>query len=153
MNASTQHSRGTVPGAWLLILALCAPLAQAEVYKWVDEKGRTHYGERKPGSGSASVSEVKIKPFPIVDPAAPSQQPPKHDWLRAPKPPANAPTPTAAPHKRSRTGGREDGTDASRCDLARDVLDGNLRHGNGAPIDKHDIDTAKNDIKLFCKSR
>jgi hypothetical protein len=37
----------------LIFLALAAP-ALAQVYKWVDERGVTHYGERPPQGGKAS---------------------------------------------------------------------------------------------------
>src|SRR5258708_8293997 len=38
---------------FLIFLALAAP-ALAQVYKWVDERGVTHYGERPPQGGKAS---------------------------------------------------------------------------------------------------
>ena len=38
---------------FLIFLALVAP-ALAQVYKWVDERGVTHYGERPPQGGKAS---------------------------------------------------------------------------------------------------
>ena len=41
----------------LIIAALYVVSVQAEVYKWVDEKGRVHYGD-KPGAGSQAI-EVK----------------------------------------------------------------------------------------------
>lgn len=42
----------------LLTLVAIAP-AGAQVYKWVDEKGRTHYGERPPAAGKSK--EVPIR--------------------------------------------------------------------------------------------
>ena len=36
----------------VLVLALVTTGATAEVYKWVDQDGRVHYSDRKPGSGS-----------------------------------------------------------------------------------------------------
>lgn len=137
-----------------LVAALITPIvpvAHAEVYKWVDEKGQTHYGERKPGT--APAAKVKIQPSAAFPAAPPAQGEKTENWLRPQKPNAKTAAPPAEPVKRSRTGGRDDGTDASRCALARDVLDGNLQHANGSPIDQHDIDVAKNDVKLFCKSR
>jgi hypothetical protein len=53
----------------------------------------------------------------------------------------------------SESHGREDGSDASRCALARDILKGALRHANGAKIDQYDMDTARNDVQMFCKKR
>ena len=38
---------------FLILVAAAAP-ALAQVYKWVDERGVTHYGERPPQSGKAS---------------------------------------------------------------------------------------------------
>ncbi len=51
-----------------IVLAACAfavVFAQAQVFKWVDEKGRTHYGERPPDGVKAS--EV-AKPTPPSEP-------------------------------------------------------------------------------------
>src|SRR5258708_39652254 len=38
---------------FLILMAVAAP-ALAQVYKWVDERGVTHYGERPPQGGKAS---------------------------------------------------------------------------------------------------
>ena len=48
------------------------------------------------------------------------------------------------------SGGREGGADVSRCALAKDVLNGSLKHSNGAPLDASDIKTASKDIRKFC---
>lgn len=48
------------------------------------------------------------------------------------------------------SGGKENGTDASRCALARDVLSGAVRHRNGTPTDANDREVAQNDIRAFC---
>ncbi len=45
-----------------LILALAAPLAFAQVYKWVDEKGHVQYGDKPPPGAKASA--VKPPPEP-----------------------------------------------------------------------------------------
>lgn len=57
----------------LLLWALLAPAA-AQVYKWVDEKGVTHYGERPPQGRKANEVEQRL-----ANPAAPGKaaQP---DW-------------------------------------------------------------------------
>lgn len=133
------------------LISFLTSVAHAEIYKWVDEKGQTHYGERKPGA--APTTKVRIQPTASPSAAPPPQAEKTENWLRPQKPNTKKAAPPAEPVKRSRTGGRDDGTDASRCALARDVLDGNLQHANGSPIDQHDIDVAKNDVKLFCKSR
>lgn len=56
-----------------LLWALLAPAA-AQVYKWVDEKGVTHYGERPPQGGKANEVEQRL-----ANPAAPGKAA-KSDW-------------------------------------------------------------------------
>lgn len=56
---------GRVGLAAAFVLACAAAGVQAQVFKWVDEKGRTHYGE-KPPEGVKS-SEV-ARPTPPSDP-------------------------------------------------------------------------------------
>ena len=60
--------------------ALAVPLAQAEIYKWVDEKGVTQYTETPPPSGgkatridtpSAPRSETKAAPGDVKEKASP----------------------------------------------------------------------------------
>lgn len=46
--------------------ALFAP-AQAQVFKWTDADGRTHYGDRPPGE--ASTQEIRIRPTSFDGPA------------------------------------------------------------------------------------
>lgn len=65
--------------AWLTISCLCLallPPAAAQVYKWVDEKGVTHYGERAPKG--AKSREVENKLANPAGPATGSAKPP--DW-------------------------------------------------------------------------
>jgi len=51
-----------------LLLALAVPVASAQVYKWVDEKGRVHYGEKPPAGSKPS----EVKP-PVALPNAPAK--------------------------------------------------------------------------------
>ena len=44
----------------LLILALAAPPAWAQIYKWVDEQGRVQYGEKPP----AGAKSTPLRPPP-----------------------------------------------------------------------------------------
>ena len=48
-----------------VVLAAAVAAAHAQVFKWVDEKGRTHYGEKPPDGTKAS--EV-ARPAPPSDP-------------------------------------------------------------------------------------
>ena len=53
----------------LLTLALVsAPLAQAEVYRWVDENGVVHFSQRPPQQGD--YQEQKLRVAPPADPEA-----------------------------------------------------------------------------------
>lgn len=55
----------------LLSFVVAALAAHAQVYKWVDENGRVHYGE-KPPEGVKS-SEVSVKSAPSAAPPETSQ--------------------------------------------------------------------------------
>ena len=60
----------------LFLAALLVALgAQAQIYKWVDEKGVTHYGEAPPPDKKASKVEVPNNP-------AASQPSPPQDWSK-----------------------------------------------------------------------
>ncbi len=54
----------------LIICSLAAPAAGAGVYRWVDDQGRVHFGDR-PQSDAAS--EVKIRVEPQSSPPAASE--------------------------------------------------------------------------------
>ncbi len=53
-----------------LLLTLAVPVASAQVYKWVDEKGRVHYGEKPPAGSKASALKP---PTPPQDASAKAQ--------------------------------------------------------------------------------
>ena len=56
--------------AYAFAAAALAPVASgAEVYKWVDEKGVTHYSEKPPDSGEAK--RIEIAPSPSAAPRPP----------------------------------------------------------------------------------
>lgn len=48
----------------LLVLMPCAlsPALAAGVYKWVDEQGQVHFGERPPAKGRAQELQLKVQP-------------------------------------------------------------------------------------------
>lgn len=48
-------------GLLLMLMSALMPAAQAGVYKWVDEQGHVHYGERPHGS---QAEEMKIRSDP-----------------------------------------------------------------------------------------
>ena len=59
--------------ALFALACLAALAAQAQVYKWVDEKGRTHYSETPPPDSKAAK---KVDTGPAVSPAPA----PREDW-------------------------------------------------------------------------
>lgn len=146
------------PACAIGILVLFLPaVGLAEIYKWVDENGKTHFSERKDHGGRA-------KPLGLKTPAGlesaqtdtssaqywqeqetlfRQRQAQKSTQAVASKPPAAA-------RPRSVSGGLSDDTDASRCALARDILGGTLAHSNGKRIDQYDLETAENDVRAYC---
>lgn len=63
--------------ARLLLACACAglaSLAQAQVYKWVDERGVTHYGQRPP-AGNQPARQMPSAPPPAPAPASASVAP------------------------------------------------------------------------------
>lgn len=54
------------------MLSLFATAAFAEIYKWVDEDGQTHYSQQAPRDIPATV--IKTPPPPAIDPNIAQQQ-------------------------------------------------------------------------------
>ena len=78
-----------------LILAAAAAPCSAQVFKWVDERGITHYGERPPRGAKASEVQDKLaSPPPARGPAGPAQ---KSEPRAQPGRSAPAPNPPSAP--------------------------------------------------------
>lgn len=57
--------KSTRKGKWvtgfLLAVMLVAPVAAAEIYKWVDEDGVTHFSQKPPDESVPGVSEPTIR--------------------------------------------------------------------------------------------
>lgn len=128
----------------------------AGIYKWVDANGETHYSEKKEDAEKAKVSELKIKPAPMQPQATDNSllrnlqgQERQFKKLQEQNMQGSAARPPILPPP-SLSGGRSDGTDSSRCNLARDVLSGAVSHRNGAATDDYDRKVAENDIRTFC---
>jgi Domain of unknown function (DUF4124) len=145
------------------ILSVCLTLlfvsstSHAQIYKWVDASGQTHYSERKEDAGKAKAVELKVESQPISTRATNSsaqdlqEQERRFKQRQAQKLNGKTFGPPLAARPKSLSGGKSDDTDASRCNLARDVISGAVRHRNRAPIDKHDREVAENDIRAFCR--
>jgi len=134
----------------MLAAALFPSMGHADIYKWVDANGQTHYSQRKADAGDARTVELKVPPPPDAPPASP----PSTELWRNTRSQATRPQPPSTDRPpRALSDGRDHGTDASRCALARDVLSGAVRHRNGKPTDTYDREVAQNDIKSFCNPR
>jgi len=140
-----------------LTLLLESSASHAQIYKWVDASGQTHYSESKEDAGKAKAVELKVESQSISTRATNSSA---KDWQeqerqfkqrQAKKPNEKTYGPPVATRPKSLSGGKSDDTDASRCNLARDVISGAVGHRNGAPVDKHDQEVAENDIRAFCR--
>jgi hypothetical protein len=128
--------------------------SHAQIYKWVDENGRTHYSEKKEDAGKSSPESVKVnsQPTTVKSPYSSPNYWQEQDRLlkqrQIEQQKSNRQVVVTRPQ--SLSGGQSDNTDQSKCNLARDVINGALRHTNGAPIDKHDRDVAQRDIEKYC---
>lgn len=141
--------------AWMLLLVSSA--GHTQVYKWVDAEGKTHYSEKKEDAGKFKTEELKVP----AQPPSPRAKPPSAQYWQeqdAKFRQRQIERSYAENHARPRptvpeslSGGRSDDTAASKCNLARDILGGAVRHGNGARTDKYDIDLAKEDVRTYCR--
>jgi len=108
------------------ILAATAVPAFAQVFKWVDERGITHYGERPPQGAKAREVEDKLASPPPSrarqQPAPKSQPAPKGEPSSPPVPavpgPAAAPAPKAPPTPQEQQAAAR----TARCDQERTAL-------------------------------
>ena len=141
----------------VLAALLATSTSHSQIYKWVDANGRTHFSERKEASAAAKTEELKSRQQPGATQNARStaeywqEQETKFQQRQIQKQHEQSSTTTPTKRPKSLSDGREHGTDASRCALARDVLSGAVKHGSGAPIDKYDREVAENDVRMFCR--
>lgn len=143
---------GTACACAGLLLSQVAPSSHAEIYKWVDAKGQTHYSDNKDEAGQTPVAELKVKPAaaPVAPPSMPVWQQQELEFKRRQAQlPLQTPSRPKPPEKNYYRSGRLE-TDANRCELARDIKSGVARHSNGAPVDTNDRQVAESDIRNFC---
>lgn len=150
--SSRRHAQWYV--CFVLVTATCA--YAAEIYKWVDEQGVTHYSADKSEAEKAKSIELKIAVPPSSALSGSAPPSPSHDRER-PFKPGQAPSlnqkpfvPPVFERPESLSDGKSDGTDAGNCNLARDVLSGAVKHRNGASIDSYDRQVAEDDVHRFC---
>jgi len=57
-------------GTLLILLCTMIPLANAKVYTWVDDQGRTHFGDKPPAEGANQLKLPKSTTAPAPSPSA-----------------------------------------------------------------------------------
>ncbi len=139
---------------WVPLLFMSST-CHAEMYKWVDANGKTHYTDNKEEADKAKAKPLAIKPaLTPTDAPAPTQtwQQKELEFQRRRVQGQNEQAQGASGSKKPAQGwgGNQAETDATKCALARDILSGAARHVNGAPTDKHDIELAQRDVQNFC---
>lgn len=135
---------------------LLPPTGQAELYKWVDAQGKIHYSDRKDAAGKAQVDAIAHAAAPAAPPArgdAPTWQERERQYQeRHARSGREVPAQAARPRRLSQSyGSDQPDTDKSKCELARDVVSGAMRHANGAVTDANDRQIAERDIQNFCR--
>lgn len=110
-----------------LALALTS-VSHAEIYKWVDASGKTHYPENKDEAGTNKTEELKIKSKPVPAPTSTTDWRKQEEEFRqrlAQKPNAPVFRPPNSPQANSAPRGGQLETDASRYKYATDLNNGN----------------------------
>ncbi len=153
---NTFSTRTVLAKAGLVTAALLlhAP-GHAELYKWVDANGKTHYSDRKDAAGNAQIGALKYDAAPVAPPPAAisSWQARERDYqMRQAQKGHGVSVPSGRPPRLSQSyGSNQIDTDKAKCELARDVVSGAVRHGNGARTDANDHQIAQRDISQFCR--
>jgi hypothetical protein len=136
---------------------LCVPTTiHAEIYKWVDADGRTHYSENKADADKMKALDLKVKAPPASAKPANSlmqnlrEQSSHNKQAEVQKSNQNQFAPPVSTRPKALSNGRADDSDESRCNLARDVISGAVSHRNGMPTDSNDREIAENEIRSYC---
>ncbi len=139
-----------------IVMLLLHSSAHAQVYKWVDQQGKTHYSDKKEATGKITVAALAYGVMstqlsaPAVIPAW-QQREREYQLRQQTRLQVTADSPVR-PRRLSTTYGTEQiDTDKAKCDLARDVLSGAVRRSNGAVTDGNDRQIAQRDIGSFCR--
>lgn len=138
-----------------LVLLCAAPGAHAELYKWVDSKGKVHYSSSKEAAGQARVEELRYSAAPAPSTAGPAPVPTwklqEEEYKKRISPQSGNELTRPRPKSAGSYGGNQLETDKTRCALARDVKSGVATLNNGNKTDDAARATAENDIKAFCR--
>ena len=144
----------------LLMLLLVSPISHAQIYKCVDQNGRTHYSEKKDDTCKSQAVKVggATPSGPAQSPETSAQHWQEQERLRKQRSIEeeyrNRPVLSVRfrlPPGQSTSNQSSGGTDDSKCRLARDVLSGAVRHSNGAKTDDYDRRVAQRDVEKYCR--
>lgn len=153
MHKKTSVFKQTIFGT-CLTLALTS-VSHAEIYKWVDASGKTHYSENKAEAGKAKAEELKIqsKPVPANASSTQSWQEREQEFKQRLVEKQNKQISRTGTGTQTRfaPSGNQPETDASRCDLARGISSGKLVRRNGIATDSNDRLIAERDISTYCR--
>lgn len=129
----------------LLLLALAASPAGAELYTWTDEKGVTHMSS-KPPAANAVKKDFQTIATPKRPPPRPPAPPEKPPAKAAPAPAAPAPAPAAAANAAKAAPKIELYTTSwcGACSAARAYL-----NARGAPFQEYDIEKDEQAMTRF----
>ncbi len=139
-----------------IVMLLLHSSANAQVYKWVDQQGKTHYSDKKEASGTITVAALAygVMSTQLSAPGGvPAWQERERAYqLRQQTRLQETSESPARPRRLSTTyGSNQIDTDKAKCELARDVLSGAVRRSNGAVTDGNDRQIAQRDIGSFCR--
>ena len=141
--------------ALLAVALLCHAPVHADIYKWVDANGKTHYSDRTDVAGNAQVNALKhdAAPSAPAQGATPAWTEREREYkLRQQRANVDTPSPESRPRRQSHSyGTNQIDTDKAKCELARDVLSGAMGHVNGAITDVNDLQIARRDVGQFCR--
>lgn len=127
--------------ALLLIAMLAPPLVRAEVWKWTDSAGQTHYGDSPPSGvnaskvGDAGVSVIPAAPAPEAAPVPPTPSPPR-DAAAVERPANNAGSHEAAAERAAKRQRMIERCERERGVDCEDAVDAML---DGTPPPAHSV--------------
>ncbi|MBL1141535.1 MAG: DUF4124 domain-containing protein [Proteobacteria bacterium] len=64
---------------FLVLILLISNVSYAEVYKWVDENGKIHFGDKPPAKAKDNIESVEIKSINSIKSLDPATYAPKWD--------------------------------------------------------------------------
>lgn len=149
-NRRQHFARGAILAACFGSLLASAAHA-AEIYKWVDKDGKTHYSSRKEDAAGAPATTIRPGAAPGADASVPPAAPASNEEIiRRPARTIDSPYAPPAPQQRPAVRDYRSEAPADKCQLARDILSGKARRGNGAPTTAGDREIAESDVRTFC---